>query len=157
MIKALLIRGAKETLQFLDNDIEMVKESFEKIGIEVEFVKGDKFVILRKLSETIDCLSSTDTLIVYYTGHGFLHNKTISFKVDNRGKSTDNVSIVELIENTSSVKTENIVLIFDCCYATAVESPWKNYATENHMLFLPSSKLEAVEELEEYRASFFTY
>lgn len=157
MIKALLIKGAEESLQFLDNDIKMVRESFERIGIDVECINGDKFEILRGLSLIIDQLCSTDTLIVYYTGHGLLHNKTISFRVDNKGKSTDNLSIVELIENTSNAKTENIVLIFDCCYAIATEASWKNYASENHILFLPSAKLEAVEELEEYQASFFTY
>lgn len=154
MIKALLIKGAEESLQFLDNDIKMVRESFERIGIDVECINGDKFEILRGLSLIIDQLCSTDTLIVYYTGHGLLHNKTISFRVDNKGKSTDNLSIVELIENTSNAKTENIVLIFDCCYAIATEASWKNYASENHILFLPSAKLEAVEELEEYQASF---
>lgn len=157
MIKALLIKGVEESLQYLDNDIQMVQESFGKIGISVETVFGDKFRILTTLSNIIDELNSTDTLIVYYTGHGVIHNKKLAFPVDNQNKNTDRLSINELMENTGNAKTENIVLILDCCYATAVEITWKDYAAENHILFLPSSQLEAVEEIEEYKASFFTY
>lgn len=157
MIKALLIKGAEESLQYLNNDIRMVKESFEEIGIDVKSVHGDKFNVLQELSDIIDELGSTDTLIVYYTGHGFFKNKRITFQVGNGTKTANFLSINELIENTSNAKTESVVLILDCCYAIATEVSWKDYATDNHMLFLPSSKLEAVEEIEEYKASFFTY
>lgn len=157
MIKALLIKGADEYLQYLANDIKMVKESFEQIGIIVENEYGDKYDILKALGNIIDQIGSTDTLVVYYSGHGVLKNNRICFQVGEGNKSANYISITEIIEMTKDARTDNVVLILDCCYATATEKSWKDYATDNHILFLPSSKLEAVEELEEYQASFFTY
>lgn len=157
MIKALFIKGADESLKYLDNDIKMLKESFEEIGISVQVANGDKILVIQKLCSIIDQLGSTDTLIVYYTGHGVLRNGKINFKLGNGSNSVDYLSVNELIENTSNAITRSIVLILDCCYALAAEASWKDYATEKHTLFLPSIKLESVEELEEYEASFFTY
>lgn len=157
MIKALLIKGAEESLQYLENDIIMIQESFEQIGITVERATGNKFHILEMLSSIVDQLGSTDTLIVYYTGHGFLKKGRVIFQVGDERKSANHLSIIDLIEATTEAKTDNVILILDCCYATATEAFWKDYASDNHILFLPSSKLESVEELEEYKASFFTY
>lgn len=157
MIKALLISGEADSLKYLDNDISILKKAFQNINIEVENTKGGKYIILQKLGEIIDELGSTDTLIVYYTGHGFLRQGKINFKLEQGNKTSAFLSVNELLENTSSAKTDSVVLIFDCCYATATEAAWKDYASDNHILFLPSKKLEPVAELEEYEASFFTY
>lgn len=157
MVKALLIKGAKGSLQYQDNDIQMLSDAFKSIQIEVEYIDGDKHVVIKKLDDIIDGLKSTDTLIVYYTGHGVIKNGEISFKLDVGEKMGNYLSVRELTSNTSYAIADNVVLILDCCYATAVERTWNDYVLDKHILFTPSSKLEAVEEREEYQASFFTY
>lgn len=157
MISVLLIKGAKEFLKYLDNDIALLSKSFLAIGAHVETVDGDKFTVLSRLGEIIDELGSTDTLVVYYTGHGFFKNSKITFKVGQGEKTANYLPVDELISNTSSAQTDSVALIFDCCSAVASEAAWKNYATDKHMLFLPSDRVESAEELEEYQASFFTY
>lgn len=157
MIKALLIKGANESLQYLDNDISLIKKGFLELGFFVDNVEGEKFKILSKVCNIIDEMRSTDTLIVYYTGHGVLKQGGVEFKVASENKVTDFLSFNELIENTSNVKSNKVVFILDCCYAGVVNKFWKDYADENHLLFLPSTKLESVEELEEFQASLFTY
>lgn len=157
MISVLLIKGAKEFLKYLDNDIALLSKSFLAIGAHVETVDGDKFIVLSRLGEIIDELGSTDTLVVYYTGHGLFKNSKITFKVGQGEKTANYLPVDELISNTSSAQTDSVALIFDCCSAVASEAAWKNYATDKHMLFLPSDRVESAEELEEYQASFFTY
>lgn len=157
MIKALLIKGVEDTLKYLDNDVKMLNEVFEELEIDVQTTSGQKFPVLQDLCTIIDQLGSTDTLIIYYTGHGVIRNGKINFKLGKDNSIADYLSVNELLENTSNARTANIVLIFDCCYATATQAAWKDYASDKHILFLPSAKLEAVEELEEYKASFFTY
>lgn len=157
MIKALMFKGEADSLKYLDNDIKQLKRAFRNINIEVEEVSGDKFVVLQKLSEITDQLGSTDTLIVYYTGHGFPKQGKINFKLGTGSKNADYLSIVELIENTSNAKVNSVVLILDCCYAMSTTVAWKDYASDNHVLFLPSGDLEPVEEIEEYQMSFFTH
>lgn len=157
MISALLIKGAEKSLQYLDNDVKMLSSSFQAIGVCVETIEGNKFSVLPKLSEMIDGLGSTDTLIVYYTGHGIFKNGKITFELGTEQKAANYLPVDELISNISGAPTNSIVMIFDCCNAVAAEVAWKEYATDKHMLFLPSNRLESAEELEEYQASFFTY
>ena len=152
-----MIKGAEESLKYLDNDIALLSKSFFDIGAKVEKVDGDKFSVLPKLNEIIDQLGSTDTLVVYYTGHGFFRNNRITFKLGEEQRNADYLPVEELISNISSAPTDSVVLIFDCCSAVAAEVAWKNYASDKHMLFLPSERVESAEEIEEYQASFFTY
>lgn len=157
MIKALLVRGEADSLRYLDNDIKSMKNALQNINVEVEQVKGDKHVVLKKLDELLDQLGSTDTLIIYYTGHGYLKKGKIAFKLEKKGTVSDFVSVDEILISASEAKTDSIVLIFDCCYASATETAWRDYADDTYALFLPSNKLEPVEELEEFQSSFFTY
>lgn len=96
MIKALLIMGAEESLQYLNNDIKLLKESFESIGINADDISGNKFSILSELGKIIDQLGSTDTLIIYYTGHGVIRRNSISFKVGSANRTEDFLSVNEL-------------------------------------------------------------
>ena len=157
MISILMIKGAREFLKYLDNDIALLSKSFRAIGAQVEIVDGDKISVLSRLGEIIDELGSTDTLVVYYTGHGLFKNSKLTFKLGQGEKMANYLPVDELISNTSSAQTDSVALVFDCCSAVASEVAWKNYATDKHMLFLPSDKVESAEELEEYQASFFTY
>lgn len=157
MISVLMIKGAEEFLKYLDNDIALLSESFTAIGAQVDTVDGNKFSVLARLGEIIDELGSTDTLVVYYTGHGIFKNGKITFKLGKGEKTANYLPVDELISNTSSALTDSVALIFDCCSAVASEAVWKDYATDKHMLFLPSNRIESAEELEEYQASFFTY
>ena len=157
MISVLMIKGSREFLKYLDNDVNLLSQPFLAIGADVKTVDGDKFSVLKSMASIIDGLGSTDTLIIYYTGHGLFKNGKITFKLGQGEKVENYLSVDELIINASSARTDSVVYIFDCCSAVASEVAWKSYAPDKHMLFLPSDKLEPAEELEEYQASFFTY
>lgn len=157
MVYAFLIRGDPGTLKYLDNDIHLITTTLNSIGIKIEASSGKKSEVLSKLGEVADQLSSIDTLIIYYTGHGYLGKGKTWFKLGASNKTEDSMSVDALMDTVSNAKTNKIVYIFDCCYAAGTAESWKKYADDKHLLFLPSNKLEEVAEVEEYQASFFTY
>lgn len=157
MINALLINGCNKGLVYLSNDLEYMKKSFESIGITCTSSGGNKLMILKSLSEIIDMLSSNDSLIVYYSGHGEIKRSGLALKVDDNNSVNDYLPLRELIDNTLQSECTNILFILDCCYSTASILDWKTYASEKYILLLPSNRIEQVEESDELQGSVFTY
>lgn len=157
MIKALLIKGSNNGLTYLSNDIASMKKAFESIDVTCVCTSGNKFSVLQSLSEIIDNLSSTDSLIIYYSGHGVLKNGGLVLKLDDKGSVKDNLPLRELIENTLQSELTKTLFILDCCYSSASCFEWKTYASDKYVLLLPSSKLEQVEESDDLKGSYFTH
>ena len=95
MVKALLIKGADESLRYLHNDINLMREAFSQIGISVATASGDRIEILTKITEIVKQCGHADTLIIYYTGHGLFINKKINLKVGSSGNNVDDFLSVD--------------------------------------------------------------
>ncbi|MDH3341962.1 MAG: caspase family protein [Nitrosopumilus sp.] len=118
-------------LEFVKNDGEMMYKTLKKIGFEISderkmIGKVDHDTMTKSIKEFFrgDDVKSSDTLLLYYSGHGVPHSRndyyfvtseTRSDKPDVEGYSYDELS--KISRNSNSTK---IVKIIDCCYSGAL-------------------------------------
>ena len=123
-------------LEFVKKDGEMMYETLKKIGFEISdkrklIGKVDHDTMTKSIKEFFrgDDVKSSDTLLLYYSGHGVPHSRndyyfvtseTRSDKPDVEGYSYDELS--KISRNSNSTK---IVKIIDCCYSGALGIPSK--------------------------------
>ena len=157
MTKVLIIRGNANDLKFLDNDIKLIEEAFHSIGAVTERLSGDKYYLQSALGAGSHSIGMSDTLIIYFTGHGRVKSGDVELKVGLDDTYLSWLSLSQSITECDKAPVGKIVFILDCCCSGAGIESWKKYATSKTCLFLASNNLGLAKELDEFHASFFTY
>jgi formylglycine-generating enzyme required for sulfatase activity len=131
---------------------------------------ADSFRLRELVFDVADASGPDDTLLCYFSGHGFLSKSRLFLLLDNT--RTDRLlrtalPIADIIEALRHSRAENKLLILDCCHAGAVVSnaglrsavgvPVEEAVKpENFMVLMASDHLERARELDMLQGGFLT-
>ncbi len=108
--------------------------------------QATKYGILSKIKHYRDSLTSKDSLVIYFAGHGQLENNNskLGYWVPNDGHATDffnDISHSELKENyLKLLKVKHLLLLVDSCYSGAIHRGAVSSSTSNTNILKSFSK-----------------
>lgn len=132
---------------------------------------SDPFALQRELFKTAERCQIDDTFIIYFSGHGIINAGSLVLLLD---KSNVNellstaIRSSDLLMALSASKSQNKLLILDCCNAGTVarvpglkqisRTPVEELGikSENHVVLMASGYLESARELDDFKGSFLT-
>ncbi len=104
--------------------------------------KATRRNIVNLLSNDLKHLTDTDTLVIFYSGHGFKQNKD-GFLVPYDGSIesiADCLPFGELQRIVNNWRMRHVLLILDCCYAGAISTTRKLDNLQNRRIFVRPSR-----------------
>jgi hypothetical protein len=129
----------------------------------------DPFMLRRELFGVSESCGPDDTLVIYFSGHGVISAGNLVLLLDNSALDRvlgTAIPCVEFMNALSSSKSQNKLLILDCCNAGTAAGGFKDgvgtpveelgIKSENHVILMASGHLEAARELKELKGSFLT-
>ena len=158
-------------LKYTTNDInrlEAVLDShYDSITSLVNLSRVD---ILSELQRKISSLNPDELLLIYYTGHGKLHDHKKLY-LATAESTTSNLLNTALSYNTIQAvlknrKHHNVVILLDCCYSGAVDINTQSLVNPNFnldfqgnrgCLLTASAGHESAKESSEWQHGVFTY
>ena len=149
-------------LQYAENDLKLIQNALtlhEYATYTPGSSEDKKTALLSALDDFLDSCSSSDTVIIYFSGHAFAPKGELLLLLDENLKRL-NTSTIQLsyltavIENCSA---RNKLLILDCCHALSEISDWRPPQSEVYRILASSGRLEKAKEMETFCASFLSY
>lgn len=113
------------SLESAISDTEAIGQLFaNKLGYETRIVKNaTRADIIRTLNELAIEMEASDSLVVYYAGHGYMNQKTGNgYWIPSDASSKDPqswVSNTSISEMLASISAKQLVMISDSCYSGA--------------------------------------
>lgn len=108
----------------MDAIIQLLHEQYlfeEKYTETLRDEEATEDNVLEVLERYIDKLKKADSLIIYYSGHGYLHPKTrkgywvpVDARIDKTGDFISNTKILDII---NAIKATHVLLISDSCFS----------------------------------------
>lgn len=152
-------------LRFAREDARIVADALRLRGHHVTLAEASdgtsaaKPALIDLLDRFLDSCGSSDTVLVYFSGHAFAPKGELLLLVSDDLKNI-NASSLKLTYLTSALEScgaRNKLLILDCCNALADLSNWRPPQSEAYRLLTASGRLEQAKEIDSYGASFMTY
>src|ERR1051326_4577248 len=156
--RAFLLAVKTKGLQFAEGDIALMRSSLERHDFEIVQPGCTKLEIIDALETFIDGANKTDTLVVYYSGHGITPQGKLQLVLADDVQSVKNrLSIAVILEDVEACKAENKLIILDCCRADTLDGDWHPSQSDRYRILTASERLEQGKEIDELKASFLTY
>ncbi len=151
--------------------------SHPRCRFDVTVVKSDQAPqdVERSVALVADACDLEDTLVVYFSGHGFVERSSLLLELDktNRERPLSALRADALVSTMKFARARHKVLILDCCYAGSVfsESQFRSSSGiamksvvaaepsnegESFVVIVASDRLEFAKELEAKEAGFLT-
>jgi hypothetical protein len=152
--KAFLIGVNTHGLQYSESDTELMSVCLAQHGYEViKPYKKERRSILEQFEEMLDKCDKTDTVIFYFSGHALLSKGKLRLVLDD---SNNPIRISEITEPLEECRATNKLIILDCCNSGAASANLKLHLT-NTMILTACTRLEKSQEIDDFKAGFFTY
>jgi|GEM_PF-3656388 len=156
--KAFLIGANTFGLSFANNDVMLLNEALQKHDYEIIIPSLSKSDILTKFDSFVDDCKKNDTIIFYFSGHGFTPKGSLQLVIgEELTKNKDQISIDYITGLIEECKAENKLIILDCCQANAITNNWNPSQSERYRILTASEKLEKGKEIDAFKASFLTF
>lgn len=155
--KAFIVGANTLGLRYSESDASLIKSCLEQHGYQVYLPESlDKHEILRKFDEFIDNATKTDTLIFYYSGHGYSPKGTLFLVLkDDLKKNQNLIEITHILSAFENVRAPNRLVILDCCNAGNL--PWNPEQPEQYRILTATEFLQQGKEFEELKAGFLSF
>ncbi|MEK7992026.1 MAG: caspase family protein [Thiotrichaceae bacterium] len=158
MNKAFLIGINSLGLQYAAQDVDLMSRALRKHDYEITIAHNEKSQILAQLDDFIDTAKNTDTLIIYFSGHGYLVKGKLHLVLgENIQKRAHLLDISQITNNLDSCKVKNKLIILDCCHAGLKAEEWSFDISDSYRILTASERLEKAKEIDDLNASFLTY
>ena len=146
-------------LQYSERDAELMRACLERYGYEVIRPEPTKSDINDEFDDLLDYCGKTDTVVVYFSGHGLIERGELFFVLaDDSMKSRHKIDINHLVKKFSfRCKASNKLIILDCCHAGAGIADWGPDVSDRFFILTASERLEKSKELDSLEASFLTH
>ncbi len=157
-VRALLLRGYPERLKYTEQDVNLVRQTFDGLNITTEILEGcSKFEVLETVEKVCSEVYRNDTLIIYYTGHGELNAGALELVFPQDGNTDySTVQASWICDVLAKFKVGKALLILDCCHAQKVTSHITSNKQNKIHVFCSSGITEKSWEIDEYKQSAFT-
>ncbi|KPA16259.1 repeat-containing protein [Candidatus Magnetomorum sp. HK-1] len=156
--KAFIVGVNTLGLRYSKKDADLMYECLVKYDYEITIPIYTKSNILEQFDQFIDDADKIDTLIFYFSGHGYTPKGDLLLVIDedlSKRKSTININ--NITEAYLHCKAQNKLIILDCCNAMNVTDDWKVEQCERYRILTSSERLDTSKELDNLKASFLTY
>ena len=127
---------------------------------------ADPYMIQRELDTYAETCSPTDTLVIFFSGHGWLHKGKLLLEIDGsrRGVVTSYLAASSLVNARDISHCRNRLIILDSCHAGAAYGKMAapiplsetGLTNENELLLAAGERLEIALELADRESSFLT-
>lgn len=156
--KAFLI-GAKTTgLTYTNNDVSMLSSVLSKHNYEIITNSNDKNSIIQEFDRFIDNITSTDTLLFYFSGHAYCPKGNLKLVIESDlSKASSQIPLNVFLDLIDFSKAKEKLVILDCCRAGVAIKDWNPSQSDSYRMLLASDRLEEGKELDSLEASFLTY
>ena len=145
-------------LEYCTRDAQRLGDSLEKYGYEYMVPGMDKPRLQAAFESMIDNATQTDTLLLYFSGHGLPEKgKLWFFLSDDASKLVNKLNVNEWLDSFSDCRASNKLVILDCCHAGQGIAELRLELSERYLVLAASARLEKSMELETLQASFFTH
>lgn len=152
-------------LRYAQNDVKLIRNALRMHGFAIITPKQSsappetKATLVSLLDDFLDSCGSSDTALIYFSGHAFAPKGELLLLLDDDLKrlnaSTIRLSyLISAIENCSA---RNKLFILDCCHALSEISDWRPPQSEAYRILTASGRLEKAKEIDSLRSSFLTY
>ena len=156
--KLFLVASNTQGLKYCKNDAKLMTSCFgEKYNYQVFQPSLQKQEILKELDKLIDNSQKTDTIILYFSGHGIIDERLYFLLADDSSKSSNKLDINGIVDTFETCKAKNKLIILDCCNAELGHETWKPKISNKYFLLTASEFLEEAKELDSKESSFLTY
>ncbi|WP_353572674.1 caspase family protein [Candidatus Albibeggiatoa sp. nov. BB20] len=158
MNKAFLIGINSLGLQYAAQDVDLMSRVLRQHNYEVTIADSEKSQILAQLDDFIDAAKNTDTLMIYFSGHGYLVKGKLHLVLgESVQKRAHLLDIAEITNSLDYCKVKNKLIILDCCHAGLKAEEWSFDISDSYRILTASERLEKAKEIDELKASFLTY
>jgi len=156
--KAFIVGVNTHGLQYAQRDAELMSECLKKYDYQIIIGSGKKRDILEKLESTLGNCNQTDTVIVYFSGHGVIEKGELQFILDDSNQLSGKININEIVKLFESVKViRHKLLILDCCNAGSAHANWSSDFLDKYYILSSTGRIEKAKELDELKAGFLTH
>ncbi|MCV6638460.1 caspase family protein [Candidatus Albibeggiatoa sp. nov. NOAA] len=158
MNKAFLIGINSLGLQYAAQDVDLMSHALRQHDYKISIADHDKFKLLEQLTDFVDTAKSTDTLIIYFSGHGHLVKGKLHLVLGEQlQKQAHLLDIGEITKSLDFCKAKHKLIILDCCHAGIKTEEWSFDISESYRILTASERLEKAKEIDDLKASFLTY
>jgi uncharacterized caspase-like protein len=156
--KAFLVGANTLGLKYAEKDVNLMKEALTMYGYEIVNPPADKYAILPQFENLISNVAKTDTVIFYFSGHGYTPKGDLLLVVKDELQSVSSRIPIRFFTDTlDDCRAENKLMVLDCCNAGRAASDWKPEQSERYRILTASERLEQSKEIDLFQASFLTY
>lgn len=156
--KAFLLGAKTQGLKYSDNDINLMTQCLSSNQYEIIKADPDKSSILSKLDDFADAALKTDTLIFYFSGHGYIQKgKLYLVLADDLSKNKNSIRITQILETLEQCAARNLLIILDCCRSATSARSWNPDEKVRYRMLTASGEFDEGKEFDELKASFLTY
>lgn len=156
--KAFVVGANTLGLKYCVDDAERLQASLTRLGYDTVLPQGNKSSVQAAFESMVDDAAQTDTLLLYFSGHGLLERGKLWFLLANDATRLANkININECLEAFSNCRASNKLVILDCCHATQGTEDLQIDLSEQYLVLAASARLEKSQEIEALGAGFFTY
>lgn len=165
VFKAFLIGYDTFDLNYCKNDLKFMRNGLLAHGFSIiiaekknppKILKSD---LITQLDAFLDSCNSTDTIIIYFTGHAYApKGELLLLLSDEINKiNSSSIKLSYLTGAIESCNAKNKLLILDCCHALSEIADWRPPQSEVYRILAASGRLEKAKEIEKFQSSFLTY
>lgn len=146
-------------LQYCERDAELMSACLERYGYEVIRPEPTMVHINHQFGKLLDSCCKTDTVVLYFSGHGLVNKGNLFFVLaDDAHKFTNQIDINYIVQTFSyRCKASNKLIILDCCHANQSFVEWRPDLSDRFFILTASERLERSKELDSLQASFLTH
>jgi len=154
--KAFVVGINTKGLRYCERDAELMSECLERYGYDIITLKSraNRAEIIIKLGEVIRSCSATDTIVVYFSGHGRAEGNKLVYVIENDEIALNSI-VVEALE---SCRARDKLILLDCCNADRAITGWNTNNNSENYLILTASRFpsDVAKEDDDWQAGFFT-
>jgi len=156
--KAFIVGVDTLGLKYSALDAQRLSTNLEKYGYETILPENNKYTLQAEFDALIDKAAQTDTICLYFSGHGLLEKGKLWFVLqDDASKPSNKLNINDWLETFSECRASNKVVILDCCNAGQGIADLRLELSDRYLVLAASARLEKCIEIDEIKASFFTH
>ena len=156
--KAFIIGANTLGLLYAEQDARLMAECLQHHEYTIITPLISKTDIIEQFDTFIDEAAKTDTLIFYFSGHGYPAKGKLQIVLeDDLSKSKSLFSINHITEAFEHCRAQNKLIILDCCKAGIATDDWNPEQSERYRMLTASERLQKTKELDELEASFLTF
>ena len=106
-------------LKYCETDVQKMRACLSPHGYEITMPDptGGKREINAKFDSWLDQISQEDTLIVYFSGHGYLHRGNLVLVVGDDETRNSKYNVNLLTDGLADCTARHKLLILDCCHS----------------------------------------